>query len=141
MASGRGGSPLLFAVAALTALLTSFYMFRLLWLTFFGAPRMDAATAAHVHESPPSMTGVLIALAVLSTIGGFLALPHYLEPLLPLPAVHLALEHFEKPVVYLSVALALLGLAGAAYFFGGDGRRADAYARRSGGLRRMLAGK
>ena len=37
LASSRGGSPLLFAVAATTALLTAFYMFRLLWLTFFGA--------------------------------------------------------------------------------------------------------
>ena len=101
LASDRGGSPLLFAVAALTALLTAFYMFRLLWLTFFGASRMDAATAAHIHESPPTMTGVLIVLAVLSAIGGFLELPHYLEPLLPLPAVQPALEHFEKPVVYI----------------------------------------
>src|SRR5678815_2378297 len=39
-ASSRGGSPLLYLVAAATALLTSFYMFRLLWLTFFGASRM-----------------------------------------------------------------------------------------------------
>jgi NADH-quinone oxidoreductase subunit L len=141
LASGRGGSPLLFAAAALTALLTAFYMFRLLWLTFFGAPRMDVATAADIHESPPSMTGVLIVLAVLSAIGGFLELPHYLEPLLPLPAVHPALEHLEKPVVYASVAIALAGLAGAAYFFGGDGTRADALSRRLAGLHRLLAGK
>ena len=33
------------------------------------------------------MTGVLVVLAVLSAIGGFLALPHFLEPLLPLPEV------------------------------------------------------
>ena len=45
-ASSRGGSPLLFAVAAVTALLTSFYMFRLLWLTFFGTSRMDAEDRA-----------------------------------------------------------------------------------------------
>jgi NADH-quinone oxidoreductase subunit L len=141
LASGRGGSPLLFAAAALTALLTAFYMFRLLWLTFLGAPRMDAATTAHVHESPPSMIGVLIVLAVLSAIGGFLALPHYLEPLLPLPAVLPALEHFEKPVVYASVAIALAGLAGAAYFFGGDGKRADALVRPLAGLHRLLSGK
>ena len=42
-ASSRGGSPLLYAVAAATALLTAFYMFRLLWLTFFGALAHDAA--------------------------------------------------------------------------------------------------
>jgi NADH-quinone oxidoreductase subunit L len=132
---------LLFSVAAFTALLTAFYMFRLLWLTFFGAPRMDADTQRHIHESPPSMTGVLIVLAVLSAIGGFLALPHYLEPLLPLPVVQPALEHFEKPVIYASVAIALAGLAGAAYFFGGDGTRADALRQRFGGLHRLLSGK
>ena len=141
LASGRGGSPLLFALASFTALLTAFYMFRLLWLTFLGASRMDAATAAHVHESPPSMTGVLIVLAVLSAIGGFLAIPHYLEPSLPLPALSPALAHLEKPVVYLSVALAVAGLAGAAYFFGGDGTRADALSRRFDGLHRLLTGK
>ena len=72
---------------------------------------MDAEAEHHVHESPASMTGVLVVLAVLSAIGGFLAVPHYLEPLLPLPAVVPALEHFETPLVVVSVALALAGLA------------------------------
>ena len=85
-ASTRGGSPLLWAVAALTALMTAFYMFRLLWLTFLGSSRMDAKVEAHVHESPLSMTGVLMLLALLSAVGGFFALPHFLEPQLPLPA-------------------------------------------------------
>ena len=58
------------------------------------------------------MTGVLVVLAVLSAIGGFLPLPHYLEPLLPLPDVVPALEHFETPLVVVSVALAFAGLAG-----------------------------
>jgi NADH-quinone oxidoreductase subunit L len=141
LASERGGSSLLFAAAALTSLLTAFYMFRLLWLTFFGAPRMDAATAQHVHESPRSMTGVLIVLAVLSAIGGFLALPHYLEPLLPLPAVQPALEYAETQVVFFSVALALAGLAGAAYFFGNNGAPADAVRKRFSGVHRILSGK
>jgi NADH-quinone oxidoreductase subunit L len=141
LASERGGSSFLFALAALTALLTAFYMFRLLWLTFFGASRMDAATERHVHESPPSMTGVLVVLAVLSAIGGFLALPHYLEPLLPLPAVQPALEHAETMVVFVSVALAAAGLAGAVFFFGGNAERADAMRKRFPGLHRVLSGK
>ena len=116
-ASGRGGSPLLFAVAAATALLTAFYMFRLLWLTFFGRSRMTPETEHHVHESPASMTGVLIVLAILSAIGGFLPLPHFLAPLLPLPEVVPGLEHFETPLVVVSIALALAGLAAAAYLF------------------------
>ena len=141
LASERGGSPLLFAVAALSSLLTAFYMFRLLWLTFFGAPRMDAATAQHVHESPPSMTGVLVVLAALSAIGGFLALPHYLEPLLPLPHVQPALEHAETTVVFFSVALALAGLAGAAFYFGRAAARAEAMRKRFPTLHRILSGK
>ena len=62
-ASSRGGSPVLWAVAALTALMTAFYMFRLLWLTFFGRSRMTPEVEHHVHESPLSMTGVLMLLA------------------------------------------------------------------------------
>src|SRR6185369_9182944 len=71
LASDRGGSMPLFAVTCITALLTAFYMFRLLWLAFFGASRIDAETARHVHESPASMTGVLVVLAIGSAIGGF----------------------------------------------------------------------
>src|SRR5215471_16816129 len=109
-ASSTGGSPLLFTVAAATALLTAFYMFRLLWLTFFGASRMTKEVEDHVHESPLSMTGVLVVLAALSAIGGFLALPHFLAPLLPLPEVVPALERYETPLLVLSIVLAVAGL-------------------------------
>ena len=140
-ASSHGGSPLLYVVAEGTALTTSFYMFRLLWLTFFGAPRMSAETEHHIHESPPSMTGVLIVLAVLSAIGGFLSIPHYLEPQLPAPEVVPALEHLESSLVFVSVALALVGLAGAAFVFGGKAARAEGLRRKFGALHRLLAGK
>jgi NADH-quinone oxidoreductase subunit L len=131
----------LFAVASFTALLTAFYMFRLLWLAFFGASRMDAETEHHVHESPPSMTVVLALLALGSAVGGFVAIPHYLEPMLPLPQIRAAFERFEPAVVAMSVVLAFAGLAAAAYAFGGDGRRADAVERRFTGLHRLLTGK
>jgi len=68
-----GGKPL-YAVGLLTALLTSFYMFRLIFLTFHGKPRYNEKQV-HVHESPWSMLGPLVALAVLSVIGGWLAAP------------------------------------------------------------------
>jgi NADH-quinone oxidoreductase subunit L len=55
--------------------MTSFYMFRLIFLTFFGKPRYDEHKV-HVHESPWSMTGPLIVLAFLSTVGGWVAAPH-----------------------------------------------------------------
>ncbi len=141
LSSSSGGSPLLFVVVAGTALLTAFYMFRLLWLAFFGASRMDAATEHHVHESPPSMTGILVVLAVLSAVGGFLAIPHFLQPLLPVPEVRPELEHLETTVVVGSVALALIGLLGAAWLFGGNGARADRLGKRFAPLHRLLSGK
>src|SRR6185369_1815790 len=110
-ASSFGGSTLLYVVAAGTALLTALYMFRLLWLTFFGASRLSDAAMHHVHESPPSMTGILIVLAALSTVGGFVALPHFLEPLLPLPEVRPERVAFETPLLFVSIALAFVGLA------------------------------
>jgi NADH-quinone oxidoreductase subunit L len=128
-------------VAATTALLTAFYMFRLLWLTFFGTSRMTPETERHVHESPASMTGVLIALAILSAIGGFLPLPHFLAPLLPLPEVVPGLEHFESPLVIVSIAIAFAGLAAAAYLFHGDAERAEQLRRRFPRLHRVLSGK
>jgi NADH-quinone oxidoreductase subunit L len=67
---------ILYAIGLLTALLTSFYMFRLIFLTFKGKPRYDEHKV-HVHESPWSMLGPLVILAVLSTIGGWLVLPEY----------------------------------------------------------------
>jgi NADH-quinone oxidoreductase subunit L len=70
----ENGGHILYAVGLLTALLTSFYMFRLVFLTFYGKPRFDEHHV-HVHESPNSMTIPLIVLAVLSVIGGWLAAP------------------------------------------------------------------
>src|SRR5450631_1404457 len=140
-ASSSGGSTMLWVLASLASLLTSFYMFRLLWLTFFGRSRIEASVDHHVHESPLSMTGVLAVLAVLSAIGGFLSLPHFLEPQLPLPAVAPELHRFETPLVAIAVALGLMGLAAAAYFFGGDALRADRLRSRFAVLHRVLTRK
>jgi NADH-quinone oxidoreductase subunit L len=141
LASGRGGSPVLFAVAAATALLTAFYMFRLLWLTFLGRSRMAPEVEHHVHESPGSMTGVLAILAVLSTVGGFLSIPHALEAQLPLPPVKAGFEHYEHFVVAASIAIALAGLAGAWWFFGGTAERAERVRLAWPTLNRVLGGK
>ena len=72
-----GGKPLYF-IGLLTALLTSFYMFRLIFLTFTGKPRYDEHKV-HVHESPWSMLGPLVVLAILSVIGGWFALPAFFQ--------------------------------------------------------------
>src|SRR6266481_5760683 len=70
------GGRILYAFGLLTALLTSFYMFRLIFLTFHGKPRYDAHKV-HVHESPKSMLVPLVILAVLSLIGGWVAAPAF----------------------------------------------------------------
>jgi NADH-quinone oxidoreductase subunit L len=140
-ASAQGGSPLLWALGSATALMTSFYMFRLLWLTFLTPSRMSHDTEHHVHESPFSMTGALIVLAVLSAVGGFFELPHFLEPLLPIPAVTESLEHYEHTLVFVAVAVALLGLGAATFLYRGGLARGEALAARFPRLHRVLGGK
>jgi NADH-quinone oxidoreductase subunit L len=84
---------------------------------------------------------VLALLALLSALGGFIAVPHFLEPQLPLPLVHEALHAFETPLLVLSVVLALAGLAGAAFVYGGPAPRAERLQRRFAGVHRWLSGK
>ena len=65
----------LYAFAAVGAFLTSFYMFRLTYVTFYGRSRVDPKVEHHIHESPPVMTVPLMILAGLSVLGGFLGVP------------------------------------------------------------------
>jgi NADH-quinone oxidoreductase subunit L len=71
-------SPVLYGVALFTALLTAFYMFRLLFITFTGRFRGTHEQEHHLHESPAAMTVPLVILAVLSVIGGFVGIPEVL---------------------------------------------------------------
>ncbi|MEC4673057.1 MAG: NADH-quinone oxidoreductase subunit L [Nitrospirota bacterium] len=64
-----------YALAAIGALLTSFYMFRLTFLIFFGESRVDPDVEKHIHESPSNMTVPLVILAGLSVLGGFIGVP------------------------------------------------------------------
>lgn len=85
-----------FGVLVITTIMTSVYMLRLFFLTFFGSFRGTHEQEHHLHESPKSMTIPLMILAVLSAIGGFMGLPEvfsehhsfhkFLEPLLTFPA-------------------------------------------------------
>ena len=68
----------LWYIGFFTALLTSFYMFRLMYLTFASKPRMSHEVEHHIHESPKSMTVPLIILAICSFGAGYLGLPHSL---------------------------------------------------------------
>jgi NADH-quinone oxidoreductase subunit L len=85
-----------------TALMTAFYMFRLMYLTFYSPSRLSEAAAHHVHESPKSMTGPLVVLAICSIGAGWLSWPHslggsarlekFLEPVFAREAVVLQAE-------------------------------------------------
>lgn len=84
------GSFWLWLIGAVAAGITAFYMFRLVFMTFFGSLRADDEIAKDVHESPKVMTIPLIILAVLSVVGGFVGIPaifgganrfeHFLHP-------------------------------------------------------------
>jgi NADH-quinone oxidoreductase subunit L len=68
-------SPLIWGLALLGSAMTSFYMFRLLFLTFFGEFRGTDEQKLHLHESPIVMTLPLMILAILSIVGGLLGVP------------------------------------------------------------------
>jgi NADH-quinone oxidoreductase subunit L len=73
LAGAYQSSVILWAIGALTAVLTAYYMGREVYLVFYGGQRFDSST--HVHESPKIMTVPLVILAVLATFGGALDLP------------------------------------------------------------------
>ncbi len=88
------GHPVLWGLAVLTAFLTATYMFRLLYLTFFGSRRPGSsggahghgadphaghgAHGAHLHDAPPAMAIALVVLAMGSVLAGFFGVPHAL---------------------------------------------------------------
>jgi NADH-quinone oxidoreductase subunit L len=121
----RDGKYVFWVVGLIAAFITAFYTFRLIFLTFFGKPRMDARTSRHVHESPWSMVVPLVVLATGSLLAGFLGMPgrlgviqSFLEPVFG-PANHiLGLEEhgpgavdFALMAVSLLVAMLGIGLA------------------------------
>ncbi|OGP90608.1 MAG: NADH-quinone oxidoreductase subunit L [Deltaproteobacteria bacterium RBG_16_48_10] len=76
--SSSHGHFLLWLVAAVAAGMTAFYMFRALFMTFWGECRADEQVRHHIHESPKIMTVPLTVLAVASLIGGYVGVPHVL---------------------------------------------------------------
>jgi NADH-quinone oxidoreductase subunit L len=75
----------------LSAGITAFYMFRQVYMTFFGEFRGTHEQEHHLHESPPSMASVLAVLAFLSTVGGVLLIPPFIIRFEPF-------ERFLEPV-------------------------------------------
>ncbi len=111
----NAGKPALLSVGLFTALLTAFYMSRLLFLTFFGPFRGGHDLEHHVHESPVSMTLPLTILAVACFMAGRVKVPHVVAPVFRLGAEHHAPELLWLPV--LATGTALLGIALAFYLY------------------------
>ena len=117
-------SPIIWGLTLFSAALTGIYMFRLLFLTFFGNFRGTEEQKHHLHESPISMTLPLVVLAVLSVVGGFINLPHFighgeyqnlahwLEPLYVYGAKHAEVP-FNIEMILLAITLVMV----AAVFF------------------------
>ena len=117
-------SPVIWGLTLFSAALTGIYMFRLLFLTFFGNFRGTEEQKHHLHESPISMTLPLVVLAVLSVVGGFINLPHFighgeyqnlahwLEPLYVYGAKHAEVP-FNIEMILLAITLVMV----AAVFF------------------------
>ena len=114
-------SKFLFILLSMTSVLTAFYMFRLLFLTFFGNFRGTQEQERHLHESPAVMTIPLLILAVLSTVGGFLGMPEilsekhffsqFLSPVLSVSSisVHGEVSHyFEYTFIGISTAVLII---------------------------------
>ena len=105
---GTGGE-VLWAVGAITALLTSLYMFRLWYMTFFGVPRSDVA---HLHSTPLTMAVPMIILGVLSVCGGWMGIERFggfLTPVLGPMNFTVGSPHLALWLSIVAVALALLG--------------------------------
>ena len=123
--SGPYANTALYALGTLTAGLTAFYIFRLIFLTFYGAPRYDEH-AVHVHESPSNMLIPLIVLGVLSVVGGWFAAPilvggtnffdKFLAPVFSAARMAPAAEAASAGAAFLGALLGLPVLAGLAGF-------------------------
>jgi len=86
-------------LSVITAGLTAFYAFRLLFVAFYGQSRLDKKTERHVHEAPKRMLVPMVVLAVLAVVGGYIGLPGFLR-------LGNAVDGFLEPV-FADSALAL----------------------------------
>jgi NADH-quinone oxidoreductase subunit L len=105
----------MWVIGVFTAFLTAFYMFRMLFLTFYGTYRGTHHAEEKIHESPKSMTIPLIVLAVLSAIGGVIGIPeslgghHWLSAWLSPVILHHA-EAADHNTEYMLMAVTVVGV-------------------------------
>ncbi len=130
--SAPHGSKIVYTVGIVTAFMTAFYMWRMMYMTFYGDSRVSEEAKAHLHESPASMTVPLMVLAAGSVLGGWIGVPklwsffgegfrtfeHWLEPVFAAPGHAAAAAHGEAHhdtsiewlLMGLSVAIAIAGI-------------------------------
>jgi NADH-quinone oxidoreductase subunit L len=138
-----------YILGTIAALFTSFYMFRLFFLTFTGQFRGTHEQEHHLHESPPTMTIPLVILAFLSLVGGFIGIPHvighnwlhdWLHSVIP---VNVEISHsVEWLVMAVSTVVAIIGFLLARRLYRDRGIAADeSFERRSPTLARSIENK
>lgn len=103
--SSPNGNFILWLIGVLAAAMTAFYMFRLMFMTFFNECRASEAVKKHIHEAPKSMTVPLIILAVLSVVGGYIGIPKALGG-------NNLVEKFLEPVIGLGSGKLFQGAGG-----------------------------
>ena len=114
MSGGLG--QVLTVLGLLTAMMTAFYSFRLVFVIFWGESRVDPHHAAHIHEPSKTMTVPLLIFAVLSILAGYIGIPEFLAPAFPGSDSG---GHHEGPaamgIMMAATAMGIIGIA-AAYF-------------------------
>lgn len=102
----------------LTALMTAFYSFRLVFVTFWGPSHVDPHHADHIHEPSRTITVPLLILAVLSILTGYLGIPSFLEPVFSTGSEHTG-EHGAAGlgIMIAATVMGLAGIAGAYYVY------------------------
>ena len=154
-AAWGAGRPLLWAAGTAVSLCTAFYMFRLVMMVFHGDFRGSREQEHHLHESPRFMTVPLIALAVLSIVGGWIGIPVSLGFLLGIPDV---IERWLEPVletvpasaggvpaagllILAATAVAAIGIGSAVAFYRAGSDAPQRVARGAGPLYGLVANR
>ena len=141
--SAWGSSPLIYGIGLVTAFLTAFYMFRLIFVTFYGESRVEPEVASHVHESPAIMWLPLAILAIPSALIGLLLgwggpeswFHHFTKSVFP-EAHHDA----SGNVILFMVISSVVGLAGIAFAWTRYSKRVPSD-EPTGAIHRLLANK
>ena len=151
VAAFASGSYAVWALGLLGAGMTAFYMFRLIFLTFYGSDRVEPEAKHHLHESPGVMIVPLAILAGLSAVGGYIGLPRvlgggqwfarFLASSTGEHEAHLA-AGTEILLMLVSTAVALAGIYGAYHVYvKNEGRPAERFAARFKAIYRLVVHK